>query len=186
MDVNVQERALMIFLSYEKLRRPSVSVRQRRTENPLRERLLVRKFITQLEQYYYYQQQQQQYYNTNICDTQNNNNNSLQYLPLYNITYNTISDNNSTDKMTLESERMDVDTGEDGEEDEEYKEQENCSITMSDVDANNNTIINNHNEEVVKHYSYVQLVKSNEQNQFYHDQTTQSIQTAIINQSSEV
>jgi hypothetical protein len=28
---------------------PTFSVRQRRTENPLRERLLVRKFIAQLE-----------------------------------------------------------------------------------------------------------------------------------------
>ena len=62
-----QERAMMIFLSYQKLRMPTFSrvlvdrptremivclclgVRQRRTENPLRERLLVRKFITQLE-----------------------------------------------------------------------------------------------------------------------------------------
>ncbi|UJR35894.1 hypothetical protein I4U23_028637 [Adineta vaga] len=60
-----QERAMMIFLSYQKLRMPTFSVRQRRTENPLRERLLVRKFITQLETYYFYQQQQQmqwQYY----------------------------------------------------------------------------------------------------------------------------
>ena len=44
-----QERAMMIFLSYQKLRMPTFSVRQRRTENPLRERLLVRKFIAQLE-----------------------------------------------------------------------------------------------------------------------------------------
>lgn len=60
-----QERAMMIFLSYQKLRMPTFSVRQRRTENPLRERLLVRKFIAQLETYYFYQQQQQvqwQYY----------------------------------------------------------------------------------------------------------------------------
>jgi hypothetical protein len=55
-----QERAMMIFLSYQKLRMPTFSVRQRRTENPLRERLLVRKFIAQLETYYFYQQQQQQ------------------------------------------------------------------------------------------------------------------------------
>jgi hypothetical protein len=44
-----QERAMMIYLSYQKLRMPTFSVRQRRTENPLRERLLVRKFIAQLE-----------------------------------------------------------------------------------------------------------------------------------------
>ena len=64
-----QESAMMIFLSYQKLRMPtfskisspvnamvssvhsrlSLGVRQRRTENPLRERLLVRKFIAQLE-----------------------------------------------------------------------------------------------------------------------------------------
>lgn len=59
------ERAMMIFLSYQKLRMPTFSVRQRRTENPLRERLLVRKLIAQLETYYFYQQQQQiqwQYY----------------------------------------------------------------------------------------------------------------------------
>ncbi|CAF4825368.1 unnamed protein product, partial [Rotaria magnacalcarata] len=52
-----QERAMMINLSYQKLIMPTFSVRQRRTENPLRERLLVRKFITQLETYYFYQQQ---------------------------------------------------------------------------------------------------------------------------------
>ncbi|CAF0972979.1 unnamed protein product [Rotaria socialis] len=52
-----QESAMMIVLSYEKLRMPTFSVRQRRTENPLRERLLVRKFIVQLENYYYQQQQ---------------------------------------------------------------------------------------------------------------------------------
>ncbi|CAF0864508.1 unnamed protein product [Didymodactylos carnosus] len=185
MDVNVQERALMIFLSYEKLRRPSVSVRQRRTENPLRERLLVRKFITQLEQYYYYQQQQQ-YYNNNIIDSQNNTSNSSQFLPLYNITYHTISDNNGTDKVALESEKMDVDASENGDEDEN-EEQENCSITMSDVvDANNNTIIGSNSVADVKHYSYIQLVKHSEQNQFYHDQTPLSIQMPIINQSSEV
>lgn len=60
-----QESAIMIYLSYQKLRMPtfskiclkflyfiiihSLGVRQRRTENPLRERLLVRKFIMQLE-----------------------------------------------------------------------------------------------------------------------------------------
>lgn len=64
-----QESAMMIYLSYQKLRMPtfsknsfvffihsfihsfnqSIGVRQRRTENPLRERLLVRKFIVQLE-----------------------------------------------------------------------------------------------------------------------------------------
>ena len=65
-----QESAMMIFLSYQKLRMPTFSkirwmhsspaettflvyaflgVRQRQTENPLRERLLVRKFIAQLE-----------------------------------------------------------------------------------------------------------------------------------------
>ncbi|CAF0904296.1 unnamed protein product [Adineta steineri] len=53
-----QESAMMIFLSYQKLRMPTFSVRQRRTENPLRERLLVRKFIVQLETYYFQQQQQ--------------------------------------------------------------------------------------------------------------------------------
>ncbi|CAF1069428.1 unnamed protein product [Rotaria sordida] len=53
-----QESAMMIFLSYQKLRMPTFSVRQRRTENPLRERLLVRKFIVQLENYYFQQQQQ--------------------------------------------------------------------------------------------------------------------------------
>ncbi|CAF0971056.1 unnamed protein product [Rotaria sp. Silwood1] len=52
-----QESAMMIFLSYQKLRMPTFSVRQRRTENPLRERLLVRKFIVQLENYYFQQQQ---------------------------------------------------------------------------------------------------------------------------------
>jgi len=70
-----QESAMMIYLSYQKLRMPTFStwwktkgekiliyfyklgVRQRRTENPLRERLLVRKFILQLENYFQQQQE---------------------------------------------------------------------------------------------------------------------------------
>jgi hypothetical protein len=52
-----QESAMMIYLSYQKLRMPTFSVRQRRTENPLRERLLVRKFILQVENYFHQQQQ---------------------------------------------------------------------------------------------------------------------------------
>jgi hypothetical protein len=51
-----QESAMMIYLSYQKLRMPTFSVRQRRTENPLRERLLVRKFILQVENYFHQQQ----------------------------------------------------------------------------------------------------------------------------------
>ncbi|CAF4304871.1 unnamed protein product, partial [Rotaria magnacalcarata] len=69
-----QERAMMINLSYQKLIMPTFSVRQRRTENPLRERLLVRKFITQLETYYFYQQQAQwQYYKEQETMALNNN-----------------------------------------------------------------------------------------------------------------
>lgn len=71
-----QESAMMIYLSYQKLRMPTFSksngwksienirrffvfkgVRQRRTENPLRERLLVRKFLLQIENYFHQQQQ---------------------------------------------------------------------------------------------------------------------------------
>lgn len=114
-----QERAMMIFLSYQKLRMPTFSVRQRRTENPLRERLLVRKFITQLETYYYYQQQQQiqwQYYKEQETMT---------------------SSNQSMEQNTS----MDVDqtTDQENSTNETDEDDSVCSIVMSSTDENHNT-----------------------------------------------
>lgn len=131
-----QERA-MIFLSYQKLRMPTFSVRQRRTENPLRERLLVRKFIAQLETYYFYQQQQQaqwQFYKQQEAIT---------------------SANTQTNQQDEQISQMDVDRNVDERNDEAEDETSSniidssvsddeddtvCSIVMSTTDDNNNSV----------------------------------------------
>jgi len=121
-----QERAMMIFLSYQKLRMPTFSVRQRRTENPLRERLLVRKFITQLETYYYYQQQQQvqwQYYKEQETMT---------------------STNQQTNQQDEQISQMDVDR-----EIDEQNETEDETSTSDD----NNTSVSLDTSDLMKNYA---------------------------------
>jgi hypothetical protein len=127
-----QERAMMIFLSYQKLRMPTFSVRQRRTENPLRERLLVRKFIAQLETYYYYQQQQQQQ--------------QLQW-QYYKEQETMTSTNSQTNQPDEQINQMDVDReiDEQNETEDEISTSEDdddsvCSIVMSTTDENNNSV----------------------------------------------
>jgi len=124
-----QERAMMIFLSYQKLRMPTFSVRQRRTENPLRERLLVRKFITQLETYYYYQQQQQvqwQYYKEQETMTSTNSQTNQQDEQISQMDVDhEIDEQNETEDETSTSEDEDDSV---------------CSIVMSTSDENNNSV----------------------------------------------
>jgi len=125
-----QERAMMIYLSYQKLRMPTFSVRQRRTENPLRERLLVRKFIAQLETYYYYQQQQQiqwQYYKDQETTKTSDQNTSMEI-------DQTVDNESSTN---------------DDDEDEHV-----CSIVMS-TDSEGN-----HSNDLMKNYALMLEVPS--------------------------
>lgn len=130
-----QERAMMIYLSYQKLRMPTFSVRQRRTENPLRERLLVRKFIAQLETYYYYQQQMQwQYYKQHEILTSTNNSTTQHEEQISQMDVDrSIDQHNETEDETSNR----IDTSVSDEEDDSV-----CSIVMSTSDDNNNN--NNH------------------------------------------
>jgi len=124
-----QERAMMIFLSYQKLRMPTFSVRQRRTENPLRERLLVRKFIAQLETYYYYQQQQQvqwQYYKEQETMTSTNSQTNQQ--------------DEQISQMDVDHEIDEQNVTEDETSTSEDEDDSVCSIVMSTSDENNNSV----------------------------------------------
>ncbi|CAF2074057.1 unnamed protein product [Rotaria magnacalcarata] len=126
-----QERAMMINLSYQKLIMPTFSVRQRRTENPLRERLLVRKFITQLETYYFYQQQAQwQYYKEQETMALNNN-----------------QSNQHDEQMS----QMDVDRVDTSVSDDEGDSV--CSIVMSTTDDNNNSVSLDDTSDLMKNYA---------------------------------
>jgi hypothetical protein len=142
-----QERAMMIFLSYQKLRMPTFSVRQRRTENPLRERLLVRKFIAQLETYYFYQQQQQQvqwqYYKEQETMTSTNTEINQQDEQISQMDVDREIDeqneeetSNITDSSTSEDEDDSV-----------------CSIVMSTSDNNNNSSVSLDTSDLIKNYA---------------------------------
>ncbi|CAF0730737.1 unnamed protein product [Rotaria sordida] len=130
-----QERAMMIFLSYQKLQMPTFSVRQRRTENPLRERLLVRKFIAQLETYYFYQQQQQaqwQYYKEQETMTSTNNQTNQQDEQISQMDVDReIDEQNETEVETSNI----IDSSVSDDEDDSV-----CSIVMSTSNDNNNSV----------------------------------------------
>ncbi|CAF0932309.1 unnamed protein product [Adineta steineri] len=143
-----QERAMMIFLSYQKLRMPTFSVRQRRTENPLRERLLVRKFIAQLEAYYFYQQQQQiqwQYYKEQETMASTNTQTTQQDEQISQMDIDReIDEHNETEDET--SNIIDSSASED--EDDSV-----CSIVMSTNDDNNTTSDSLDTSDLMKNYA---------------------------------
>ncbi|CAF3036304.1 unnamed protein product [Rotaria socialis] len=141
-----QERAMMINLSYQKLIMPTFSVRQRRTENPLRERLLVRKFITQLETYYFYQQQAQwQYYKEQETMTLNNSQSNQQDEQMSQMDVDReIDEQNESEDETSSV----IDTSVSDDEGDSV-----CSIVMSATDDNNNSVSLDDTSDLMKNYA---------------------------------